>query len=396
MVGPLKFAGGIAAAIGVFLLATAPAQAEGEAYFDGPYLGAIGGIGFADAIGVYRFSTNGHYNSAAGDSFVLDMPQNSLGPPIGAFFGQNWQNGHRVVGFELSVQSAETRVDNATSPAFISTGDHLYDLKTHWLATLTGRAGFAVGRFFFFGHAGVALGHPVARIDDFDGVDKYIFAARAQPGVVGGVGMEVAVTHRLSLGLIYRGYALTPLQVSGPSLDRDNDAPIPGTETDHKIGVSGHQVSLRLIYRFGNSERLADWSRDDFDWSGFYVGNYAGALHQVGLQGGYNWMFGNALVGINVQAGAAFCCGLAFDTNASVRVGYLLLPSVLAFADVYAGYQTGTFFGFVDGPYYGVGAGLETPLTPHISAFMQTRIVAGDGAVDANVQGGFNFRFGDR
>jgi opacity protein-like surface antigen len=397
-----------AIAVGLATIIAAPASAQSEPieYFDGAYFGVtnlgVGGyglfnIGYAAGRATYRFLIDGHYNSAAGQSFTIALPKNPLGAPVGAFFGRNWQYGTRVYGVEAYFHSTVVRADNFNSPDDIHTGNHSYDIKPHWLATLTAVAGVAYGRVMFYGQIGPALGHPVAEIVDLD-QSLVIWTPRAVPGISVGAGLQFALTPSLAIGVGYRAYALAPLHVTGNSVDQGTGMPVPGTETDHTIQISAHSLTARIVYRFGQTER-AQSRAAPFEWGGFYAGNYLSALWQIGGQVGYDWTFGSdMLAGVSFQAGVGICCGRSYDFALSARIGRVLGNNILGYAEATGAYQTGTFFGVVDGAYYAAGLGIEIALTPRLTAFMEAKAIGapGLGFADAYVQGGFNIHIGRR
>jgi opacity protein-like surface antigen len=394
-----------AIAVGLATIITAPASAQNEPpeYFDGPYFGVTNmgvgdyglfNIGFAAGRATYRFLTDGHYNTAAGQSFTVALPKNELGAPVGAFFGRNWQYGQRVLGVEAYFHSTVVRADDFNSPDAIHTGNHSYDIKPHWLATLTAVAGVAFGRVMLYGQIGPALGHPVAEIVDLDN-NLRIWTPQARPGIAVGAGLQFALTPSLAVGVGYRAYALAPLHVTGNSTDQTTGMPVPGTETNHTIQISAHSVTARIVYRFGQTER-AQSRAAAFEWGGLYVGAYLSALWQAGGQVGYDWTFGrDMLAGVSFQAGVAICCGVSYDFALSARIGRVLGDNLLAYAEATGAYQTGTFFDVVDGAYYAAGLGLEVALTPRVTAFMEAKAIGapGLGFADAYVQGGFNIHF---
>ncbi len=397
-----------ATAVGLAAILAAPASAQSELveYFEGPYFGVtnmgVGGfglfnIGYAAGRATYIFRTDGHYNTAPGQSFTVPLQKNELGAPVGAFFGRNWQYGQRVVGVEAYFHSTVVRADNFNSPDFIHTGNHSYDIKPHWLATLTAVAGVAYGRLMLYGQIGPALGHPVAEIVDLD-QNLVIWTPRARPGIAVGAGVQFALTPSLAIGVGYRAYALAPLHVTGNSVDQGTGMPVPGTETNHTIQISAHSVTARIVYRFGQTERAQNRA-SPFAWGGLYVGTYLSALWQLGGQVGYDWTFGrDMLAGVSFQAGVGICCGISYDVALSARVGRVLGNNLLAYAEATGAYQTGTFFGVVDGAYYAAGLGLEVALTPRVTAFMEAKAIGapGLGFTDAYVQGGFNVHLGRR
>jgi opacity protein-like surface antigen len=197
--------------VGLAAIVAAPASAQSEytEYFDGPYFGVtnlgFGGyglfnIGYAAGRATYHFLTDGHYNTAPGQTFTVGLAKNEFGAPTGAFFGHNWQYGHRVYGIEAYFHSTVVRADDFNSPDTIHTGNHSYDIKPHWLATLTAVAGVAYGRLMVYGQIGPALGHPVAEIVDLD-QNLRIWTPRARPGIAVGAGLQFALTPSLAIGV---------------------------------------------------------------------------------------------------------------------------------------------------------------------------------------------------
>lgn len=381
------------------VLAT-PSLARAENYFEGAYFGftnpppagvvgdLLGGptagpganFGFAAGVASYNFLSTGDYG-VAGQAFTFPMLQNELGAPIGAFFGYRWQNDRRVLGIEAYLHSSVVNHDYTSNPLGLA-DDPRFRLKTHWVGMVTATAGVAFSRLLVFGQAGLSFSHYVSdiRIDtpnDFSG-------ALARLGIALGAGAEFALTRRISLGIGYRAYILAPYRVT--------------TATDDLIiHAMAHSVTARMVYNFGASERLQNWT-DPFNWGGLYVGNYLGVLWQLGGTVGYDWTFGRNLAGVSFRGGVALCCGLSYDFEASARVGRLMGDNVLVYAKVTGAYQTGTFFGVATGPYYSAGVGVEVALAPRITAFTEWRAVGapGVGFADGYITAGFNFHFGQR
>jgi opacity protein-like surface antigen len=395
----------VACLAALLAISASPALAEDDppAYFDGAYLGVTNfaqegkGFGYASGTATYHFLTDGYYNSSAGQTFSVGMPINEEGPPFGIFFGHNWQNGHRVFGVEAYFHTRDIRADDFTSPDYISTGNHVYDIKTHWLLNVSATAGVVFGRTMFYAEVGPAIGHPVAQIDDADN-NYRIWTPRAVPGLAAGVGFEVALTQFLSVGVGYRAYMLAPLHVSGQSFDRATGDPVPGTETDHTIQITGHSITTRIVYRFGHSDRAEAWVGEPFQWAGFHTGIYLGSLHQIGAQFGYDWVRDNSLFGVSFQAGIGICCDISYDFALSARVGRIFPGNILGYAEITGAYQTGTFFGVIDGPYYGAGLGLEVALSRRMTGFIEAKLLGAPdrGFGDVYVQGGFNLALGRR
>lgn len=391
---------GVAAGLVVAIAISTSAKADG--YFDGAYfgitnpppkgvvrelLGGDGGdelgfnFGFAGGLATYNVLESAGILGTAGDSFTVPMLRNELGAPIGAFFGYRWQNDWRVVGLEAYLHSSTVNHDWTDVPGANPSGAE-FRLKTHWVGTVTGTAGAAFGRLLLYGQAGLAHSHYVLDFDYDANPGDYIRTAQARLGVAFGAGFELALTQRLSLGLGYRAYILSPYRVTF------------GSE-DLVVQAAAHSVTARLIYSFGASERLQNWT-EPFDWGGWYVGNYLGVLWQLGGTIGYDWTFGRNLAGLSFRAGVALCCGLSYDFEASARIGRVLGDNVLVYAKATAATQTGTFFDVDSGPYYSAGLGLEIALAPHVTGFTEWRAIGapGLGFADGYITAGFNFHFG--
>jgi opacity protein-like surface antigen len=381
-----------------------PSLAKAENYFESAYVGftnppppgtvgelfgfggGVGGpgfnFGFAGGIARYNILESAGFLGLAGESFSFPMLQNELGAPIGAFFGRRWQYDWRVFGVEAYLHSSTVNHEWTLNPG-TNFDNTRFRLKTHWVGTVTATAGVAFDRLLLFTQAGVAMSHYVLDVDS-DNLPR-VSPAQARLGVAVGAGAEFAVTRRVSLGIGYRAYVLAPYRVTA------------GSE-DLIVQVAAHSVTARLIYRFGTSERLQNWT-EPFNWGGLYVGNYLGVLWQLGGTVGYDWTFGNNnLAGVSFRGGVALCCGLSYDFEASARVGRLMGDNVLVYAKVTAATQTGTFFGVATGPYYSAGVGVEVVLTPRVTGFTEWRAIGapGLGFGDGYITAGFNFHFGQR
>ncbi len=129
-----------------------------------------------------------------------------------------------------------------------------------------------------------------------------------------------------------------------------------------------------------------------FSWGGIYVGGYGGYLFgpgypQLGAQVGYNFVSGAFLAGAEVQAGALFAGGIAFEGNLNARAGVLLGGSVLLYGE--AGVGTIAF-----GPFtYTFGGGAEFAVGHSASLFVETKGLGifGGSCCAITVQGGLNW-----
>ena len=158
------------------------------------------------------------------------------------------------------------------------------------------------------------------------------------------MGVQFALTTRVSFGFGIRGTYLRPLRVNTESIDNTTGMPAgPDTATDHTAQLASHALVARLIYRGGQGSPDRR-NTVPFDWAGPYWGIYAGALWQLGLQAGYDHVFGgHYLAGINAQASLNICCGFAFEGDLNARIGYIWRDDVLFYAEAGVSMHTGTF-----------------------------------------------------
>lgn len=384
----------IGCSVGLNVLFHPNAASANDDYWAGPYYGIIAGfaVGRADI----EFATAGAYNNNAGDRFSVPLRR----IPAGGFMGHNWLFGDWVLGIEASMQTHDVRVDDLEGPPSIHAGDHSYNLKTHWVGAFVGRVGYAAGPWLFYGEAGPAMAHPVIHIIDNDN-SYYSYANQTRPALMWGAGVQYALGPRLSFGLGYRGYVTAPLRATGNSVDFTGTE-VGGTETDHTVQYLVHTLNARIVYRFGESERSADWDQV-FDWNRFYWGTIGGAQHQLGVTMGYDHTFGQILAGVSARAGIIAWGDFKPDMAISARIGTLIGDRFLAYGTSSLGLRFGdvgaelpVFWDQFEGFYWSVGAGFEIALSPRSSAFIEAHIMRSPFADthEGNVYTGFNFRLG--
>jgi opacity protein-like surface antigen len=395
----------LAVAIGLASLPSAAGAQEID-FWTGPYLGPTFGWGAGTAS--YTFLTDGWYNDAPGDTF--EQPLSSH--PMGGVLGYNWRTGHFVYGIEAFIHSHGVAAEGSCLVLFPrpppgSCGDpspfnpdHEFDFKGHWFTGLDVRAGYASNRWLLYGQAGFVLGHLVNSMQDLDN-DYFITEYKAPAsvfGVTGEVGVQLALTQRVSFGLGLRGTYLMPLHVSAESIDAATGDPAgPETSTNHTIQFSSHAIVARLIFRSGQSDDPPRRVVEPFDWERAYWGWYLGALWQIGLRAGYDHVINDRfVVGFSVQTSLNICCGYAFEGDLNARLGTIFRDNILFYAEAGVAMHTGTFFNVIEGGYYSIGGGVEIALTPRTTAFMELKGGGqpGQGLIDANFQGGLNFRIG--
>jgi outer membrane immunogenic protein len=163
----------------------------------GFYLGINGGYGFGES---NWFNTvdgpTGHFNAGG---FLL-----------GGTLGANYQIGSFVIGLEGDGDwnDANGSTSNCLVPNCTTRSD--------WLATIRGRAGYAVDRVLFYGTGGVAFGDVEAAAAGFP------FASTTQTGWTAGAGVEWAFlpnwTAKLEYLYVDLGHATCPVSSCQGSL----------------------------------------------------------------------------------------------------------------------------------------------------------------------------------
>lgn len=219
---------GLAAAAGLLIGITQPANA---ADLWGPdYGGSI-----KDAPPAYAFSWTGVYvgahaglmtgNTQGGPDFgggFFDTDYDMNGGLFGGHIGYNYQVGSAVVGIEGSYSGSNAQGDGPS--AILLTSERELD----WLATVTGRLGYAMGRSLVYVKGGVAWGElqsdvKIANLTLLSGDGTHV-------GWTAGLGFEHALTNNITVRIEYAHIDLGSEDHSlkfvggGPSIQSEVDA----------------------------------------------------------------------------------------------------------------------------------------------------------------------------
>ena len=136
------------------------------------------------------------------DPFGLNLTQEGFrvqGGLVGGTLGYNWQVGSFVVGFEGDaswVDEYGSHIDNGPSAAAVAAVDALGNplfrsfTRENWLATVRGRAGYAVDNLLFYVTGGYAAAGVEAGIKDFATSATIVSATSTRSGWTGGGGIE--------------------------------------------------------------------------------------------------------------------------------------------------------------------------------------------------------------
>lgn len=139
-----------------------------------------------------------HAGLATGDvdstSFAFPTSVGVTGGLYGGQIGYNWQKGATVYGLEASWSGSN--VEGSSQCGILFTCSR----EVNWLATVTGKAGWAMGRNLLYGYGGVAWAHMTAT-DNLLGFT--ISGSDTHVGWTAGFGLEHALSNRLSFKIEY-------------------------------------------------------------------------------------------------------------------------------------------------------------------------------------------------
>lgn len=266
--------------------------------WSGPYVGGfLGG-------GPGAFSTRRGASSASVSGF---------GIVSGALAGYNWQSGVWVYGIEGDIGSSAAKAKFAARPGFAANeAESVYSLHAR------GRLGYDFGALMPFLAGGLTYG----RLDQSQQKPlDFLGQARERAGWTIGAGVDAKVqlpvlgASVLRAEYLYEGAPASNFNIGGPVFS---------------TRLSTHTARLALISHIGDGWR-APASIDAADWSGAYFGLIGGGRSQTvstrgagasssfsarggegGVYAGRNWMFGNAMLGLegatmlaNISGGGA-------------------------------------------------------------------------------------------
>ncbi|MCK1743825.1 porin family protein [Bradyrhizobium sp. 139] len=199
--------------------------------WNGFYIGVHGGYG----VGSSRIVDPSF--AFAQDRFTMD----TRGAIAGAQVGGNWQFDNLVVGAELDLSWASIKGSRASDPANILSG---LAVAYHALATGTGRVGYAFDGLLAYVKGGVAW----ANVDyqAFTGTPFPVDINHQRTGLIGGVGLEYALTNNLSARAEYNYLYFGPAAIALTTR-------ISTQNVDHDL----HLLKLGVNYRFNGDAIVA-------------------------------------------------------------------------------------------------------------------------------------------
>jgi outer membrane immunogenic protein len=218
-------------------------QSSPDVRWGGLYAGGQFGWSWSDFDWTYQ---NPNYFNTLGATVVgSDFSQDANGVIGGGLVGWNYQTGPWVFGVEGSISAADLKDDRPST--FFPTLD-VDTSEIDWLATATGRVGYAWDRWLVFGKAGYAGANVELTLNDATNQVRANTNSWASGWTVG-AGTDYMIDDGMSLGLAY-DYI---------DLDIDDETvtcPACGTgvgfgtpTVDSRIQVQS--VMARLVFYFG-------------------------------------------------------------------------------------------------------------------------------------------------
>ncbi len=228
---------------------------------------------------------------------------------VGIHGGYNWQVGNSVFGIEANYSRT-----SAGRTRFFDGTDQFLSSDLSGFGSLRGRAGIAVDNALLYLTSGIGYVH--ADVTGYDNPFSQIVSQSDFLSFVAGAGAEFKLRSDLSLRLEYMHHFLNEKTTF---CNHCFDPQIFGGG----LGV----LQAGLTYHFGQGQDEVLRQGNDV-WSGFYVGLHVGAVDTstsvqdeddivldpegipvftngldaaAGIHGGYNWLYGSALVGIEAD-----------------------------------------------------------------------------------------------
>jgi outer membrane immunogenic protein len=209
--------------------------------WEGFYVG--GHIGYGWSTVDYLFPVDTYYNLIAdiGKPFSV-APDGVLG---GFHVGYNWQYGNWVIGIEGSYDFSN--IKNRRVGVFAIFPEDVYSTRLRSVYSVTGRVGWAVNQWLFYGKGGWAGSK----------FDLYIVSGNPGPGIVvdlngnlqgwtAGAGIEYMIQPNIILGLEYDHF-----DFNGKTLTGFESPPQTGGTAIH-ADTTVDAIFLRASYLFGH------------------------------------------------------------------------------------------------------------------------------------------------
>ena len=173
------------------------AQASPNAHWGGFYVG--GELGWSSAEFDWDYKNANYFNTLGPAVLGSDFDQDADGVIGGGLTGYSYQSGPWVFGIEGSLATADLK-DEGPSPFFPAIDT--YTSEVDWLATVTGRVGYAWDSWLVFGKAGYAGADVELTLNDATSQVRANTDTWANGWTVG-AGADYMVGDGIAVGLAY-------------------------------------------------------------------------------------------------------------------------------------------------------------------------------------------------
>ncbi len=249
------------------------------------WTGIYGGIhgGVASGRATSDFPTNGFgyfdgiFGRTTGGNFSQNFGSDGI---FGFHLGANRQIGSWVVGLEGAYSRTHLHASSLDPFGYAGTNQQLtYEASLDWIATMTPRLGYSFGRWMLYGKGGFAAGHVEGTLTSQDPTTTITFQEKGiHVGWTIGLGVELALTPNLILGIEYNHYDLGRQRLGGYMWR--NNSPDQGGQYD--LALRADSVTARLSFLWapdGSSPEpaaVAAMQGQNRGWNGFYIGAHGG------------------------------------------------------------------------------------------------------------------------
>ncbi|MCL4767763.1 MAG: outer membrane beta-barrel protein [Hyphomicrobiaceae bacterium] len=207
---------------------------------DAPYAFSWTGVYVGAHAGLMTGNTQGGPNCPGAQPFcnaLFGTDYDMNGGLFGGHIGYNYQMGSTVLGIEASYSGSNAQGDGSLLFGFLNSRREL-----DWLATVTGRLGYAMGRSLVYVKGGVAWGD--LQTDVSIGTVNILSGGETHVGWTAGLGFEHALTNNVTVRI---EYAHIDLDTEGHALSLVGVGPI-GVAS--QVEAEFDTLSLGVSYKF--------------------------------------------------------------------------------------------------------------------------------------------------
>lgn len=237
------------AALALTIAVAGPASAQSQQKWNGPYIGANLGYGWADVDGGITVLNPQGVPYATGPMNYNIEPEGMFG---GIQAGINKRNGGFFAGIEADFQGADISGSSTTSfaPPNVFPFTYAASASLDWFATVRGRLGIATDSMLLYVTGGIAVGdvdYSATYLINGNKATAHLQSSDTQVGYVLGAGMELALRSNWSVKLEYQYLNFGDQQAHGFLPPQGCD---PAEKVSTKFDTDIHTVRIGLNYHF--------------------------------------------------------------------------------------------------------------------------------------------------